>query len=218
MSLWWFIVKGGVVMIPIILGSVIGLTLIIERFYVLWKSKTDTNMLFTEIEQLVKRDEIQMAITACENKPGPVAAIMKTGLRFYKDSGDEKDIDLAMQNEGTAQIMKLERGLTALGVIVSIEPMLGFLGTIVGLIRAFMNWEHMGASVSINALAGGIYAAMITTAAGLIIGIPFYIAYNWFVKQTQDFAKEMDMKHTKLLQILNTSKKRQAESNDTVAK
>ncbi len=208
MSLWDFVIKGGPIMVPILIGSVIGLALILERFYVLKKSKVDTNMLMLEIEQLIRRNEIQMAIGACESKPGPVASILKTGLRIYHDKGDEKDIDLGMQQEGVAQVSKLERGLAALGVIVTIEPMLGFLGTIVGLIRAFMNWETMGANISINILAGGMYQAMITTAAGLIVAMPCYICYSWFTKRVQDFAKDMDMAHTKLLHLLNLSKKK----------
>lgn len=216
MSLWSFILKGGPVMIPIILGSIIGLALILERLYVFWKIKTDNNLLFLGIEQLVKRGEIQMAVTACESKPGPIAAILRTGLRVYKDVGGEKEIDLAMQQEGTAQITKLEKGLAALGIVVSVEPMLGFLGTIVGLIQAFMNWERLGANVSVNVLAGGMYQAMITTATGLAIAIPYYVAYNWFIKKVQDYAKEMDMFHTKLLQILVPSKENVRESKDTI--
>jgi biopolymer transport protein ExbB len=208
MSLWDFVIKGGSVMVPIIIGSIVGLSLILERLYVLRKAKTDTGMLMLEIEQLIRRSEIQMAISACENKPGPVAAILKTGLRIYHDKGDEKDIDLGMQQEGVFQISKLERGLTGLGVVVTIEPMLGFLGTIVGLIKAFMNWETMGSNISINILAGGMYQAMITTAAGLIVAMPCYICYTWFTKKIQDFAKDMDMAHSKLIHLLNLSKKK----------
>lgn len=216
MSLWWWIVKGGPVMVPIILGSIIGLALILERVYVFWKTKNDNNILFLEVEQLVKRDEIQMAIMACEGKRGPVAAIIKTGLRVYSDSGTERDIDLAMQAEGNSQIKKLERGLSGLGIVVSIEPMLGFLGTIVGLIQAFMNWEKMGANVTVNLLAGGMYSAMITTAAGLMIAIPYFIVYNGFIRKVQNYAEEMDTTQTKLLQILVPLIKTKTKSKDAV--
>lgn len=212
MSLWNFILKGGPVMIPIILGSIIGLALILERLYVFRKVKTDNNQLCLEVEQLVKRGEIQMAINTCENTQGPIAAVFKTGLKIYKELGKEKDIDLAMQGEGTVQLAKLERGLAGLGIVVSVEPMLGFLGTILGLIRAFMNWERLGANVSVNALAGGMYAAMITTASGLLIAIPYFIVYNWFIKKTQDYAKEMDLMHTRLLQILMPLKEKMPET------
>lgn len=211
MNLWNFIIKGGPVMIPIIIGSVIGLALILERFYVLWKARTDVSLLFSEIEELVKRGEVQMAVTASEKKHGPVAAILRTGLKVYKDLGKERDIDLAMQREGTSQIMGLERGLTGLAVIVSIEPMMGFLGTILGLIYAFMNWERLGANVSVNVLAGGIYQAMITTAAGLAIAIPYYIVYNWFTKKVHDYTRQMDMAHTRLLQLLIPQEKSKVE-------
>jgi biopolymer transport protein ExbB len=208
MSLWDFVVKGGIVMVPIIAGSVIGLAIILERFYTFRKSKTDTSMLLLEVEQLIRRNEINMAISVCENKSGPVPVVIKTGLRIFKDTGIEKDIDIGMQQAGIAQISKLEKGLTGLGVIVTLEPMLGFLGTIVGLIKAFMNWEQMGAKISINILAGGMYQAMITTAAGLIIAMPCYACYSWFVKRTQDFAKDMEMAHNKILYLLNLSKRK----------
>jgi biopolymer transport protein ExbB len=213
MNLWWFIIKGGPVMIPIIFGSIIGLALIIERIFVFKKTRIDNRLFMQEIEQLVKRGEIQMAITTCEVEPGPIADVVKAGLTSYSASAAEGDINFAMQSEGNAQIGRLEKGLTGLGIIVTIEPMLGFLGTIVGLIQAFMNWEKMGANISINLLAAGMYAAMITTAAGLIIAIPYYIAYNWFVKKVQDIAKEMDQAHTKLLQLLGNHKNAKTKIN-----
>lgn len=215
MSLWIFILKGGVVMIPILLGSVIGLAFVIERFYVFWKMRGDSKMLFVEIEELVKRGEIQMAIDACQKSSGPMSAIIKSGLKVYKDKGKEEDIDTAMLNEGSAQIMKMEKGLSALGVIVGIEPMLGFLGTIIGLIGAFMNWERLGANINVNILAGGMYQAMITTAAGLLVAIPYYVAYSWFMNKTQMYAKEMEIVHTKLLYLLGSSKK-SVGSRDTI--
>lgn len=203
-------------MVPIILGSVIGMALILERLYVFWKSRGDTNRLFPEVEELIKRDEIQMAISTCENRPGPTASVLKAGLETYKNAGTEKDIDLVMQAEGSLQIRKLERGLSGLGIVVSVEPMLGFLGTILGLIHAFMNWERLGANVTVNLLAGGMYSAMITTAAGLTVAIPYYIAYNWFIKTVQGYAEEMDTHHTKLLQVLVPLLAQKAKSTDTV--
>lgn len=216
MNLWWFIIKGGPIMVPIILGSIIGLALILERLYIFWKCREDNNILFLEVEQLVKRDEIEMAIMACERKQGPVAIVLKTGLKACRDLGTEKDIDFAMQAEGNTQIKRMERGLSGLGIVVSIEPMLGFLGTIVGLIRAFMNWEKMGANVTVNVLAGGMYAAMITTAAGLIIAIPYFVVYNSFIRKTQNYAEEMDVVHTKLLQLLVPLLKTKNRSTDTI--
>lgn len=203
-------------MVPILLGSVIGLALILERLYIYRKSRNDSTRLFLEVEELVKRDEIQMAISACEKKQGTVAVVLRAGLSAYKDSGAEKDIDMAMQAGGNLQIKKLEKGLSGLGVIVTIEPMLGFLGTILGLIFAFMNWERLGANVTVNLLAGGMYSAMITTASGLMIAIPFYVVYNWFIRTVQGHAEEMDTYHTKLLQLLVPLLAQKAKSTDTI--
>ena len=107
-----------------------------------------------------------------------------------------------MEREGDEQIQYLERYLGALIIIIGVEPMLGFLGTIVGLIKAFMAWEQLGANITLSALASGIYQAMITTAGGLIVAIPYYVIYHLSVGKIKSQAQEMSYYGTELIDIL----------------
>ena len=111
-----------------------------------------------------------------------------------------------MEREGEEQIQYLEQYLGALLIIIGVEPMLGFLGTIVGLIQAFMTWEQLGSNITVSALAAGIYQAMITTAAGLLVAIPAYILYHLIVGKIKNHAQEMTYYSNELIDILAKSK------------
>ena len=112
-------------------------------------------------------------------------------------------LEKILEQAGNNQILKMERYLGALVAVVSIEPLLGFLGTITGLIRAFMSWEKAGADVTVSLLASGMYEAMITTAAGLIIAIPLYLCYTYFVSHIKYVANEMTNHCVQLIEVLN---------------
>ena len=176
-----FLLKAGPVIIPILLGSLLGLSIIIER---LWFFKIATRVnpaSFSErIFYYVRKADFQSAIVFCnEHIRYPLAHIFRTGLERWPLSSQE--IEKAMEREGNNQALELERFMGALATIATIEPLLGFLGTITGLIRAFMSWEQAGANITVSVLASGIYEAMITTATGLIVAIPLFIVYNYFI-------------------------------------
>jgi biopolymer transport protein ExbB len=111
-----------------------------------------------------------------------------------------------LEQAGNNQVQKLEKFLGALVSIIGIEPLLGFLGTITGLIRAFMSWERAGANVTVSVLAGGIYEAMITTAAGLIIAIPLYLCYNYFISRIKFISNELSNHSIQLLEVIAETK------------
>lgn len=185
-----FLVKGGPVIIPIIAGSIIGLAIILERlwfFRIIARIKPDS---FSErIFYYVRQGDPEAAIVFCnEQSRYPLASIFKTGLERWHLTSQE--IEKAMEREGNNQALELERYLGALATITGIEPLLGFLGTITGLIKAFMSWERAGANITVSVLAGGIYEAMITTAMGLIVAIPLFIVYNYFIARTRVVTQE----------------------------
>jgi biopolymer transport protein ExbB len=134
----------------------------------------------------------------------PIADVFKLGIlnRTLK----REELEAMMEREGDEQIQYLERYLGALLIIIGVEPMLGFLGTIVGLIQAFMTWEQLGTNITVSALAAGIYQAMITTAAGLIVAIPAYILYHLIVGKIKSHAQEMSYYGNELIDILARSK------------
>jgi biopolymer transport protein ExbB len=194
------IIKGGVVMIPIILLSIIGLALILERLWMLWRIRLDIHQFAQEIFFYLERGHFQKALERCEKIRHPIAEVFKLGIlnRTLK----REEIEGMIEREGDEQIQYLEQYLGALIIIIGVEPMLGFLGTIVGLIQAFMAWEQLGSNITVSALAAGIYQAMITTAGGLIVAIPYYVVYHLIVGKIKGHAQEMTYYGNELIDIL----------------
>jgi len=198
------IVKGGPIMIPIILGSIIALAIILERLWVLWRIRLDIPRFAQEIFLYLERGQIQKALERCAKVRHPIADIFKLGITHRALKREE--VEAMMEREGDEQIQYLERYLSALIIIVGVEPMMGFLGTIIGLINAFMTWEQMGANITVNALAGGIYQAMITTAAGLSVAIPGFILYHLIMGKIRHHAQEMTYYGNELLDLLSQTR------------
>jgi biopolymer transport protein ExbB len=193
-------IKGGPIMIPIIALSIIGLALILERIWTLWKIRLDIPPFAQEIFLHMERGHFQKALERCEKVKHPIADVFKLGIlnRTLK----REELEGMLEREGNEQIQYLERYLGALIIIIGVEPMLGFLGTIVGLIKAFMAWEQLGANITVSALASGIYQAMITTAGGLIVAIPYFVIYHLIVGKIKNHAQEMTYYGNELIDIL----------------
>ena len=201
-----FIVKGGPVIIPILLGSIVGLAIVLERLWFLRKIKINAGAFSERIFYYVKTGDLQSSIAFCnENIRYPMARIFKTGLE--RQALSPQEIEKAMEGEGNNQALEMERYLGALATIVGIEPLMGFLGTITGLIKAFMSWEQAGANITVSALAAGIYEAMITTAAGLMIAIPLYIVYNYFIARIKLITQEWTDYSLRLVEVIGEFKR-----------
>jgi biopolymer transport protein ExbB len=198
------IIKGGVIMIPIIFFSIIGLALILERIWALWRIRLDIPRFAREIFIDVQGGQLKKALARCRQVRHPIADVFKVGIlnRTLK----REDIEKLMEREGEEQVQYLEQYLGALIMIIGVEPMMGFLGTIVGLIRAFMAWEQLGSNITVSALAAGIYQAMITTAGGLIVAIPYFIIYHLIVGKIKGHAQEMTYYGNELINILTKSR------------
>jgi biopolymer transport protein ExbB len=194
------IIKGGPIMVPIIALSIIGLALILERIWTLWKIRLDIPQFAQEIFLYIERGHYQKALERCEKVKHPIADVFKLGIlnRTLK----RHEIEGMMEREGDEQVQHMERYLGALIIIIGVEPMLGFLGTIVGLIQAFMTWEQLGVNITVSALAAGIYQAMITTAGGLIVAIPYFVIYHLIVGKIKSHAQEMTYYGNELIDIL----------------
>ena len=196
-----FVLKGGIVMVPIILLSVAMLAIVLERAAALWRARGRAEALGVEVLALVRKGQHLRAAQRCAGADGnPTARLLALGLA--QRARGREELESLLEREGDRAMTGLEKGLGALLVIVGVEPMLGFLGTIVGLIQAFMSWERLGSAVTVNVLAGGIYQAMITTAAGLCVAIPGYILYHWILAQVRRHAREMSYWGTELIEGL----------------
>jgi biopolymer transport protein ExbB len=203
--MWNFIVKGGPVMIPIIACSIFGLAIIIEKFNFLRRIKIDSGEFAQQIFKDLKANKPQKALLLCEqNIDLPLAAVFKLGIE--RRSLPAQRLEKIMEQAGNNQVQKLEKRLGALASVIGIEPLLGFLGTITGLIKAFMTWEQAGANITVNVLAMGIYQAMITTAAGLIVSIPFYLCYNYFISRIKYISLDLNNHGVQLLEVISELK------------
>ncbi|MDD5085536.1 MAG: MotA/TolQ/ExbB proton channel family protein [Candidatus Omnitrophica bacterium] len=199
--MYYLIVKGGPVMLPIILGSIIGLAIVIERFWIFGRMKLNTFEFAQQVFANLKAYKTKEAAELCDkNINHPLASIFKIGIERRNQPIER--LEKILEQEGNNQIQRLERHLGTLISITSIEPLMGFLGTITGLIRAFMSWEKAGANVTVSILAAGIYEAMITTAAGLTIAIPLYLCYNYFISRIKITSNELTNYCIQLLEVI----------------
>lgn len=202
-----WIIKGGPVMIPILLCSILAFAIIIERFVYLQKAKIDTKKFMDDISTSLKRNRIMEAIDMCEQTPGPIANILKSGI--LKHDRTRHEIREAIEDAGLHEIPKLEKNVGLLATIAHISPLLGLLGTVTGMVRAFQIVQEKSTilnPVSPADLAGGIWEALITTVAGLIVAIPTLAAYNYFVSRVNNFILEIETSATDLINILSEKK------------
>ncbi len=213
MNLLSIFLKGGYIMWPILLCSVIGLAIIIDRYIVLRKSKTNIPAFMVRIRGLIKRKDISGAISYCIEDKSPVANIVRKGLKKYK-LGHER-VKEAIENAGSQEISKLEKGLSFLATIAGIAPLLGFLGTVTGMISAFMTIQDLAGAANPSDLAGGIWEALITTAFGLIVGIPALAFYNHFVSKVKKLVGDIETVANDVIDVIqDTTENSSAADND----
>ncbi|MCF7805376.1 MAG: MotA/TolQ/ExbB proton channel family protein [Candidatus Marinimicrobia bacterium] len=209
MSIFEILTKGGWLMIPIGLASIIAVAILVERLVSLRKIRINADAFISRVHNLLMRERVDEAIRTCEATPGPVAAITKAGLKKHNRSREE--IKDAIESAAESEVYHLERYLGVLGTIAAIAPLIGFLGTVTGMIRAFIQIQTLGGNVDASVLAGGIWEALITTAAGLSVGIPSLIFYNWLQGKVEHHVFEMQESSSNLLDILL---EREAEDED----
>lgn len=196
--------KGGPVMYPIMLCSIIAFGIILERLYYLRKIRIDTVAFMHNIEGALKRNKIAEAVKICEDTQGPIARIVKAGLLKY--DRPRQEIREAIEDAGHQEVPRLERHIKILATIAHISPLLGLLGTVVGMAKVFQVIQVKTVAlnpVSAGDLAGGVWQALLTTAAGLIVAIPVIAAYHYLAARVQDFVLEMERTATELINILS---------------
>ncbi|MBC7567541.1 MAG: MotA/TolQ/ExbB proton channel family protein [Pedobacter sp.] len=167
--------KGGWVMVPLALLAFAGLIIFVERYITIRKaSKTESNLML-QIKQYIHDGRLDNAIALCKNNNSPLSRMLEKGLK--RIGRPIKDIEAAIENIGKLEVSKLEKNIGILGIIAGIAPMLGFVGTIIGVITIFHDVSIKGA-IEIGTISGGLYTKMITSATGLIVGIIAYVLYH----------------------------------------
>ena len=200
---WEIMMKGGPVMWLIILCSVLALAISLERFWYLHRIKIGTAKLFDTIIARVKKNKVQEALRICSDRQNPMANILKAGILKY-DKGRER-IKEAIEDASLFEVPKLERHLTVLATVAHVAPLLGLLGTVTGMVKAFQRIELSAASfntVNPSDLAGGIWEALLTTVAGLTVAIPTFFIYNYLVSRVNGFILDMEKASTALVDVL----------------
>ena len=182
--------QGGPMMWPLLFFSLIALIAIIERFIVFTRAKINVNEFLTKIRKalLVNRN-VKEAIKVCEQYQGPVASVMKAGLLRYGHT--REDIEKTIENAALYELDRLEKRLGVLATTANVAPMLGFLGTVTGMIKSFATLASSGLT-NPGAVAAGISEALLTTAAGLMIAIPAQLAYNWYTTKINRFVRDIE--------------------------
>ncbi|HOP03000.1 MAG TPA: MotA/TolQ/ExbB proton channel family protein [Tenuifilaceae bacterium] len=188
-------------MVPLALLWLIAVYLFIERYWAIKKaSRADVNFM-NRIKEYIHDDKIESAMALCQAQNTPVARMIEKGIQ--RIGRPLSDVNAAVENVGNLEISKLEGGLPTLATIAGGAPMIGFLGTVIGMIRAFYDMSMAGNNIDVGLLSNGIYTAMVTTVAGLIVGIAAYFGYNYLVARVEKVVFTMEANTTEFMDLLN---------------
>ena len=191
---------GWVVMAVLFILLLITVYLTVERYFIIKKaSKVDTNFM-NKIRDHILNDKIEAAKAICQQSDTPVAKMIEKGIR--RIGRPLKDVSASIENVGNLEVAKLEKNLSSIATIAGAAPMLGFLGTVTGMINAFYKLAHAGSNIETSQLAGGIYEALFTTAFGLAVGIIAFIAYNSLVSLLQKVIVRMEANTVEFIDVL----------------
>lgn len=201
MSYFEIALKGGWVMVPILLLSVIAIYLFFERFFAIQKAANINRSFMDRIRDYIHDGKIDSAINLCQSTNNPISRMIEKGIN--RIGRPLNDINAAIENVGQLEIFKLEKGLPVLATVAGAAPMIGFLGTVMGMIKAFYDMSVVKHNVDITILSTGIYRALVTTVAGLIVGILAYFAYNILVARVEKVVNMLEAHTTEFMDLLN---------------
>lgn len=203
--MWDMIQKGGPVMYLIMILSIIALGIVIERIYNFNRARIDSQKFMDQIIDNLKRNKIIEAIEMCSQTPGPIAHIIKAGI--LKHDRSKPEIKEAVDEAAQMEIPRLEKRLPILATIAHIAPLLGLLGTVNGMIKAFQIIQQKAFTmtpVNPGDLSGGIWESLLATLAGLSVAIPTYVAYNYLINQVDTLVFDMERSATDLVNLLSS--------------
>lgn len=197
------ILAGGWLMIPLALLSAISIFIFFERFWMIRQAsgKTDAGFM-VKIRDLIYEGKVEQAIQYCRTRRSPVARMIEKGLMNL--GRPKADIQASIENIANLEVSRLESGLPFLATTAGGAPMIGFLGTVLGMVQAFMDMAAAGGSVDMSILASGMYTAMITTVGGLIVGIPAYFGYNFLVARIEKLVFQMEANTIAFMDIVTS--------------
>jgi len=193
--------KGGWIMIPILLLLFIALAVFIERVLVINKAGKQDHTFMNRIKDYIHEGKISSAINLCKTTNTPYSRMIEKGISRL--GRPMNDILVAIENIGDLEIAKLEKGFPWVATTAAVAPMLGFFGTVTGMVRAFFDMANAGSNVDITLLSSGIYEALVTTVAGLFVGIIALLCYNYLVAQVNGVVTTMESNSMEFMDLLN---------------
>ena len=198
-------VKGGWLMLVLLALSILALYIFGKKWWMIRQAGNVDKNFMNDIRDYIHEGKVKSARTLCTKYDTPVARMIQTGIE--RMGRPLSDIQTAVENTGNLEVARLEKGLPYLATIAGGAPMIGFLGTVIGMVQAFFNMAHAGSNVDITLLSGGIYTAMITTVGGLIVGILAYFGYNFLTAKISDVVFKMENSTIEFMDLLNEPSK-----------
>ena len=201
LSVWDLCLKGGIIMIPLALLSLVSIYIFFERWFALRKAAKDDDTFMKRIKDYIHDGEIESADMLCKKTATPYARLIQKGIS--RIGRPMNDVLVTIENTGNMEIASLSKGLPWLATIAGAAPMLGFLGTVIGMVESFYAIAASGNSAQIGDFAGGIYTALVTTVAGLIVGIVAMFAYNYLVARVNKVMNMLEARTMEFMDLLN---------------
>ncbi|MFH1429186.1 MAG: MotA/TolQ/ExbB proton channel family protein [Candidatus Margulisiibacteriota bacterium] len=204
------VLKGGWMMVPIILGSIIGLAVFLERYKSIKTNELKSAEHMKAIRELLEIGHLKDAYQFCLSNASSIANILRGAMKNYERSYQE--IQDSIQSVGRLEASRLEQNLNIIYTVATVSPLLGFLGTVLGMVKAFQKIEALGGGVNATVLAGGIWEALITTVAGLLVGIPMLIAYNYMAARIDSFVLGLEENSIEMMDLVLSNKERKTNT------
>ena len=201
LNLWSLSLKGGFIMIPIVLLSLVTIYIFVERLLVLRDAARQDNTFMQRIKDYIHAGDVESALNLCKKNPTPVARLIEKGITRL--GRPMNDVLVAIENVGNIEVAKLERRFTWIATTAGGAPMLGFLGTVTGMVSAFYTMAAAGEAADITTLSSGIYEALVTTVAGLVVGIIALFAYNYLVSRVNTVVNQLEASTMEFMDLLN---------------
>jgi len=201
MNFFEMTMKGGWLMIPLAILSVLAIYIFVERLVTLNAASKENPNFMNRIKDHIYEGQIDSSIKLCKQVNTPLSRMIEKGLS--RIGRPMNDVQISIENVGNVEVAKLEKGLSILASVAGGAPMLGFLGTVTGMVRAFFDMASAGNDVNITILSAGIFTAMVTTVAGLIVGISAFFAYNYLVSRVGKIVNDMEAKTLEFMDLLN---------------
>ncbi len=201
LSVWDLTMRGGFIMIPLAILSILSVYIFVERCIVISRAQREDGSFMERIKDYIHDGEIESARKLCAKTDTPYARLIAKGIS--RIGRPMQDVLVTIENTGNIEVSNLEKGLPWLATTAAGAPMIGFLGTVIGMVTAFYNLASAGSSANIAVLADGIYAALVTTVAGLIVGIIALFAYNYLVARINKVMNKLEARTMEFMDLLN---------------